>query len=209
MKTENQDPGAFLCHMYEAGLILKELSSIPFEEFQKNRVHVFAAERAFEILGEATKNLQNLGFADRYPEMPWREMKSVRNIMAHVYYKVEPRLLREMSLNDVPKAMEQMEDIPEFQEAWAKIKGVEAAKLTGTCDVQKQERILRLQIKTLIRNGVIKSMPHENLTIPGMVILVQSVPEKDRMQAIYEVNEIINRLEHNTHTPERDIGRDL
>ena len=35
MKTENQDPGAFLCHMYEASLILKELSSIPFEEFQK------------------------------------------------------------------------------------------------------------------------------------------------------------------------------
>ena len=52
-------------------------------------------------------------------------------------------------------------------------------------------------------------MPHENLTIPGMVILLQSVPEKDRMQAIYEVNEIINQLEHNTYPPERDIGRDL
>ncbi len=29
MKTENQDPGAFLCHMYEAGLILKELRIYP------------------------------------------------------------------------------------------------------------------------------------------------------------------------------------
>jgi uncharacterized protein with HEPN domain len=48
--------------------------------------------RNLEIIGEAS-NYVPLEVQDRYPETPWRLMKTIRNIMIHEYFGVDLKIV--------------------------------------------------------------------------------------------------------------------
>ena len=49
---------------------------------------VDAVARNFEIIGEAAKNVPK-DVQDRYPEIPWRKMYGLRNLITHEYFGVD------------------------------------------------------------------------------------------------------------------------
>jgi len=47
-----------------------------------------AVERQLEILGEAARRISS-AFRDAHPELPWREMVGLRNVISHQYNSVD------------------------------------------------------------------------------------------------------------------------
>lgn len=65
---------------YTAGLTL--------EEFQTRKMVKDAVIRNFEIIGEASTHIPD-EIKFKYASVPWRELKSVRNIVIHEYFGVD------------------------------------------------------------------------------------------------------------------------
>lgn len=69
-----------------------------------------ATIRQLEIIGEATKNL-SVEFREKYPEVPWKRMASLRDIVAHKYHAVNMERIFDIAKSDVPKLLGQIKSI--------------------------------------------------------------------------------------------------
>jgi uncharacterized protein with HEPN domain len=72
------------------------------EEFRKDRQLRYSIERTLEIIGEATSNLSDEVKA-RDETLPWREMRGLRNIVAHAYHRVDAARIWRVVTEDMPR----------------------------------------------------------------------------------------------------------
>ncbi len=75
-----------------------------------------AVERKFEIIGEAVKNLSQ-GFREKYPNVDWSYMAKFRDLLSHHYFGIDLDVVWSIAQEDVPQALKQIEEIPEFRSA--------------------------------------------------------------------------------------------
>ena len=79
------------------------VSSIPDEgHFYASRANQFASEGLISRLGEVINRLPTQ-FKDQRPGVPWRQIRSARNLVAHDYEHIKHRILWESLRNDVPQ----------------------------------------------------------------------------------------------------------
>ena len=71
-----------------------------------------AVTRAFEIIGEATKNL-DFEFRNKYPHIPWKFMAGMRDKLIHEYMGVDYKLVFKTAKEEIPELKFQMEQIVE------------------------------------------------------------------------------------------------
>ena len=78
---------------------MTELSFLSDEKTQD------AVVRNFEILGEAANNIEKLHsvYANEHAEVPWALMYTMRNRVAHGYFKVDYELLWKTIHADLPE----------------------------------------------------------------------------------------------------------
>ena len=57
------------------------------EEFYNNTQIQDAILRRLEIIGEAVKNIPE-GFRKQYPDIPWKQIAGMRDILTHEYFGV-------------------------------------------------------------------------------------------------------------------------
>ena len=55
----------------------------------------------FAIIGEAATHLPE-EVANRYPDVPWRAMRAMRNFVIHAYFSIEPAIVWETIRSDLP-----------------------------------------------------------------------------------------------------------
>jgi uncharacterized protein with HEPN domain len=54
--------------------------------------------RCLELIGEASKSLSE-EVKNKYPEIPWRAIGDMRNVLAHQYFEVDPEKIENV-IND-------------------------------------------------------------------------------------------------------------
>jgi len=67
----------------------------------KNRSLQDAVIRRLEIVGEAVKNLPP-PFRSKHPEIPWKQMAGMRDILIHEYFDVDLILTWKVVKNELP-----------------------------------------------------------------------------------------------------------
>ena len=60
------------------------------------------------IIGEAA-NLLTKDFRDNHPEVPWRDIVDMRNVLVHGYYTTSPIFIWETYTKDLPVLLQQIE----------------------------------------------------------------------------------------------------
>ena len=78
------------------------LSSLDFKKFKQTYLVVDAIIRNFEIIGEASKNIP-IYIQQKYPEIPWKKMYGLRNLIAHEYFGIDYEMIWEIARKNLPQ----------------------------------------------------------------------------------------------------------
>jgi uncharacterized protein with HEPN domain len=80
---------------------LSFVDGMDYDDFETDDKAVYAVIRAFEIIGEAARqipeNIQNVN-----PEIPWREITGMRNKLTHEYFGVNTKVVWRTVHEDLP-----------------------------------------------------------------------------------------------------------
>jgi len=82
--------------------IEKFVEDIDFEDFEANDLVSSAVIRKFEIIGEAAGNITE-DIRRKYPQVPWKKIVGLRNILIHFYFGVKYDVIWETIKKDIPK----------------------------------------------------------------------------------------------------------
>lgn len=79
----------------------KFVDGLNLEKFKEDEKTIFAVIKAFEIIGEATKNIP-ARVKNKYKEVPWRQMAGMRNVLIHEYFGVNMNRVWKTIKEDMP-----------------------------------------------------------------------------------------------------------
>lgn len=68
--------------------IQNDLANISLEEFEKYDLLARATAFSLMQIGEQMNRLEE-SYGDLYPDLPWRDARDMRNVIVHVYSKVD------------------------------------------------------------------------------------------------------------------------
>lgn len=92
------------------GRIRDHVEGVSFEVFAADRKTLDAVLYNLAVIGEAANSLA-VAIGDRFPGLPWAEMRGMRNIVVHEYFGVSPRILWETIVVDLPALAEKLNDL--------------------------------------------------------------------------------------------------
>lgn len=88
-------------------LLEKYTSGLSYDDFLSNITVQDAIIRRLEIIGEATKHISN-ETRDLFPTIPWKTMAGLRDVAAHGYFTLSPKIIWETASK---RALEIKEDV--------------------------------------------------------------------------------------------------
>lgn len=91
-------------------LAVEYLEKISFDEFIKNTAIQDAVIRRIEIIGEAANRISEQS-KSKYDNLPWTEMKGMRNLLIHEYDEIDLKEVWNTVKNDLPALIKEMEKI--------------------------------------------------------------------------------------------------
>ena len=80
------------------------------KEFIKHLMMQDAVMRQIEIIGEASNSISD-EFQDKHPELPWFQMRGIRNKIVHDYRGINLQVIWDTVKNDLPALKKQVEKI--------------------------------------------------------------------------------------------------
>ena len=86
------------------------IKDLGFESFKQDDKTKFAVIRGLEIIGEATKHISE-EVRNKYPEIPWKEMAGMRDILAHDYFGVDEETVWLTAKEKIPQLKPAIEKI--------------------------------------------------------------------------------------------------
>lgn len=107
----SRDPFIYIEDMYEhAERAYQYCIDLDFSEFCTHGVHYDAILRNLEILGEAAKNVPP-DLRERWPQVEWRAIAALRDILAHHYFGLDDRTLWDILQTKIPALLSQLKTI--------------------------------------------------------------------------------------------------
>jgi len=81
--------------------------------FEQNPQVQDAVVRNIEIIGEAVNHINRAApeFIAQHPEVPWQQMRDMRNIVIHAYFAVDLEIVWKTVKEDLPKLKQQVENL--------------------------------------------------------------------------------------------------
>lgn len=82
-----------LVHIMEAATWISEfIDAMDCDDFRTDRKTQLSVERALEIIDEAANHLSAELMA-QYPNIPWRQIVDMRNVVSHEYFQVRLEII--------------------------------------------------------------------------------------------------------------------
>ncbi|MDU9376622.1 hypothetical protein McpSp1_12450 [Methanocorpusculaceae archaeon Sp1] len=96
--------------LQEIAIISQLTEKITMDEFLENIHYQRALERSLEIIGEAAKKISK-SFCDQYPEVQWKGMAGLRDVLIHKYDVVDTLQVWNVVTVKIPILHDQLEQI--------------------------------------------------------------------------------------------------
>ena len=68
------------------------IAGMTLEEFSRDKKTISAVRDQIMIIGEAVNHLPD-EILSEYPQVPWRDIVGMRNVLVHSYFRTDPELL--------------------------------------------------------------------------------------------------------------------
>lgn len=95
-----------------AQIALNYVQHVEFDAFQQDVRTQDAVLYRFTVMGEAARRISE-AYKLEHPQLPWREMLGMRNIVVHKYTRVRIIRVWEAVVRDLPALITQIESIAE------------------------------------------------------------------------------------------------
>ena len=69
-----------------------------------------AFERFLEIISEASRHIPK-ALKEKHPHIPWRQIADLGNHLRHAYHRIDPAILWDTSVKDLPPLQEAVEEL--------------------------------------------------------------------------------------------------
>jgi len=93
---------ARLLHILDAISEIEEYTKgFDFEQFFRVSMARFASIKQLEIIGEAANHV-SIEVLEKYPEIEWRRIIALRNILIHEYFGVDAKIVWDILQQDLP-----------------------------------------------------------------------------------------------------------
>ena len=94
----------YLLHIRDCCERLQECSALLDQGVTPAHILLDAACRSLEILGEASRKI-GPDFRAAHPEIPWREMNDLRNVLIHNYEGADAGVVWGIIQREIPKVL--------------------------------------------------------------------------------------------------------
>jgi len=91
-------------------------AGISLEAYQESRDVRRKIERSLELVGEASKRV-SASFQAAHPEISWRRIVGLRNILAHDYGDINDATVWNVAKNEIPKLIGILKTLVEAEPA--------------------------------------------------------------------------------------------
>ncbi|HLD31164.1 MAG TPA: DUF86 domain-containing protein [Patescibacteria group bacterium] len=106
-----KDPKIFIEHILESiSLVGQYIFELSKKDFLQSKEVQDATIRRIEIIGEATRQIAN-DLREKYPEIKWREIMAMRNLLIHEYFAVDMEATWDTIKQDLPKLERQLKKV--------------------------------------------------------------------------------------------------
>ncbi len=104
-----KEPAIYLRHIVDSiNSIEKYLQGVTEKQFYASEEKQDSVSRRIEIIGEATKNIAD-DFKKQHPDIPWKEMSAMRNILIHEYDDVDSSITWDTATQHLPPLKKQVQ----------------------------------------------------------------------------------------------------
>ena len=90
------------------------IEGMTYERFVANRIVTSAVAYQITIIGEASMHIPP-AVRDRYPEVPWLDMRAMRNLLAHHYFRLDRSVLWDTATVDIPALIPLMQGLADAE----------------------------------------------------------------------------------------------
>jgi uncharacterized protein with HEPN domain len=105
----NPDDHAYLWDMREAALeVMRFVEGLDYASYVEDHMRLLAVERGLEIIGEAARRVSS-SLKLSVPDIPWREINGLRNVLAHDYGSIDHELIWNQTLPKLPNLVQQLD----------------------------------------------------------------------------------------------------
>lgn len=93
-----------------ADRVVRYTQGLDFDAFVQTDLVFDAVVRNLEVIGEAAKNVP-AGFRDRYPDIEWRKIAGLRDVLSHAYFGIDAEIIWDVVTNKLPGLQQQIAQI--------------------------------------------------------------------------------------------------
>ena len=94
------------------GKIQRYTDTLNRDTFETNELVVDGVVRNLEVIGEAARNIPE-SVRSRHPDVPWKKMIGLRNIVAHEYFGIDLGIVWEIATRNIEETKAAVESVLE------------------------------------------------------------------------------------------------